>query len=127
MDAQQAPAAHVTSVTSDMSDIGRGVTFGVTCSDIQVTRVTCTSLRMSLLSARHDAMEPVSVTRVTLDAVHRYPPYLKRGKGPRAGAAPERAPASYVTHVTCQRGKAGRPQPDTSSQTLTREANPRSN
>ena len=99
MGTQQAPARRVIPVTAkvgDASDASRGVTRTIPGVTREMTRKLLASLFASPLPARHDAVEPFSVTRVTRNAGHRYPPYFRRGWGARREGLPERAPAVRV-------------------------------
>lgn len=100
MDAQKAPAAHVTIVTGDAGDAKRGVTRMVTRNAYMVTRNGVTQSLASPVSARRDAAEALLVTRVTRTAGIGYPPYLKRGWRHPEARHPQEGPAARVTIVT---------------------------
>ena len=103
MDIQQAPAAHVTHVTTatgDASDAKRGVTLVVTRNAPLVTRKKLASPLASPVSAAEDAAKAPLVTRVTRNAGTLYPlPFETGERAPREGT-PERGPAARVTIVT---------------------------
>lgn len=103
MEIQQAPAAHVTNVTTatgDANDAKRGVTFLVTRNGQMVTRNKLASPFASPVSAAKDAAKAPLVTRMTRNAGTLYPlPFEKWETTPREGT-PERGPAARVTIVT---------------------------
>lgn len=116
MNAKNAPAAHVTcviSVCSDASDAKRGVTRMVTRNAAMVTRNELASLLASPLPARHDAVEPFPVTRVTRNAGIPYPLHSIRGEGTPREGTPQRGPAAHVTRVTTLPGTHGADKPST--------------